>query len=123
MELQCADKEAYMPKMLTYIFWHILMDSHQYFNKIKGKPRSNLSFPRESLRSCVVPAPMNCPIEDLIGSRNDKRGGKPEGYGHDRENGRGVDKLQKTREMGGENPNWLKELQSQGKICHKLNPE
>ena len=25
--------------------------------------------------------------------------------------------------MGGENPNWLKELKSQGKICRKLKPD
>ena len=66
---------------------------------------------------------MNCPIEDLIGSRNEKRGWKEEGYGHDRANERGADKLQKTGEMGGENPNWLKELQSQGKIFRKLKPD
>ena len=48
---------------------------------------------------------MNCPIEDLIGIRNDKIGGKEEVDGHDRENGRGADKRQKTGEMGGKNPN------------------
>ena len=76
MESQCVDKEAYTPEMLAYIFWHILMDSRQYFNTFSGKPRSNLSVLRESLRSFVVPYPMNCPIEYLIGSRNDKRGWK-----------------------------------------------
>ena len=97
------------------------MDSRQYFNTFTGKPRSNLSVLCESLRSCVVPAPMNFPIKVLIVSRNDKRGGKEEGDVHYRANGRGADKRQKTVEMGGENPNWLKELQSQGKICRKLN--
>ena len=76
MESHCVDKEAYTPEMLAYIFWHILMDSRQYFNTFAGNPISNLSVLRESLRSFVVPAPMNCPIEDLIGSRNDKRGWK-----------------------------------------------
>ena len=67
MEPKCVDKEAYTPKMLAYIFWHILMDSRQYFNTFTGKPRSNLSVLRESLRSFVVPSHMNCPIEYLIG--------------------------------------------------------
>ena len=119
MESQYVDKEVYTPGMLAYIFWHILMESRQYFNTFAGKPRSNLSALCESLRSFVVPAPMNCPIEDLIGSRNDKRGQKEEGDGHDRANERGEDKRHKTGEMGGENPNWLKELQSQGKRCRK----
>ena len=74
MESQCVDKEAYTPKMLAYIFWHILMESRQYFNTFAGKPRSNLSVLHEILRSFVVPASMNCHIEDLIGSRNDQRG-------------------------------------------------
>ena len=91
-ESQCVDKEAYTPNMLAYIFWHILMDSRQYFNMFTGKPRSELSVLRESLRSFVVPTPMNCPIEDLRGIRNDKRGGKEEGDGHDSANGRGSDK-------------------------------
>ena len=100
MDLQCVDKEAYTPEMMAYIFWHILMDSRQYFNTFVGKPRSNLSVLRESLCPFVVPAPMNCPIEDLIGSRNNKRGWKEEGYGHDRSNERGADKRQKMGEMG-----------------------
>ena len=59
MESQYVDKEAYTPEMLAYIFWHILMDSRQYFNMFAGKPRSNLSVLRESLHLFVVPAPMN----------------------------------------------------------------
>ena len=59
----------------------------------------------------------------LIGSQNNKKVGKEEGDGHDRANGRGADKRHKKGEMGGENPNWLKELQSQGKICRKLKPD
>ena len=73
--------------MLAYIFWHILMESRQYFNTFAGKPRSNLSVLRESLRSFVVPAPMNCPIEDLIGSQSYKRERKEEVDDHDREMG------------------------------------
>ena len=66
---------------------------------------------------------MNCPIEDLISSRNDKIGKKEEGDGHDRANGRGEDKRKKTVEMVGDNPNYLKELQCQGKKCLKLKPD
>ena len=76
MKLQCIDKEAYLPEMLDYIFWHILMDSRQYLNKFTGKSRSNLSVLSEILSLCVVPAPMNCPIKDLIGIRNNKMGSK-----------------------------------------------
>ena len=39
MESQCVDKKVYPPEMLAYIFWHILMDSWQYFNTIAGKPK------------------------------------------------------------------------------------
>ena len=93
--MQCDDKEAYTSEMLAYIFWHILTDSRQYFNTFAAKPRSNLSVLRESVCLCVVSAPMNCPIEQLIGSRNDKRGGKEEVDGHERENGGGSDKRQR----------------------------
>ena len=48
MESRCVDKEAYTPEMLAYIFWHILMDSRQYFNTFTCKPRSNFSVLHES---------------------------------------------------------------------------
>ena len=51
---------------------------------------------------------MNFPIKYLIGSMNDKRGGKEEGDGHDRANERGADKRHKTGEIGIDNPNWIK---------------
>ena len=95
-ELKGVDKEAHTPDMLAYIFGHILMDPHQYFNTFTGKPRSNLSVLCEGLCSFLITAPMNCPIEYLTCSQNEKRGGKEEGDGHDRANGRGADKHQKT---------------------------
>ena len=122
-ELKGVDKEAHTPDMLAYIFGHILMDPHQYFNTFTGKPRSNLSVLREILRLFVVPTTMHCPIKDLMGSQNDKRGRKEEGDGHAMSNGRGSDKRQKIGEIGGENPNWIKKLQSQGKRCRKLKPD
>mmetsp|Transcript_40250 Transcript_40250/g.78685 ORF Transcript_40250/g.78685 Transcript_40250/m.78685 type:complete len:178 (-) Transcript_40250:3850-4383(-) len=83
MEAKCNEKKSYTPEMLAHIFWHILMDSWQYFNTFVGTPQSNLDVLRESIRSFWVPAPMNCPLQKLMDyakkrerDENELRGGE-----------------------------------------------
>ena len=124
LESQCAEKEAYTPEMFAHIFWHILMDSRQYFNTFVTVPVSNLGVLRESIRSFVVRALRNCPVHELIGKpkRSREEQGmmveeicapwrKLEGGGGNGENG-----------SGGKKPNWMSVLPPMGKLCQERSP-
>jgi len=117
MESHCEDKDAYTPEMFAHIFCHILMDSRSYFNTFGTAPHSNLGVLRESIRSFVVPVPMNCPLQELIGGTKRRRWEgqreEPEPIPHHR-----PEKIGK----GGKNTNWMRELQKNGKYRRERSP-